>query len=65
VIGQLVHLLGYEFVQNALLAGILVAVVAGLVSRFAAVRFAGRVAALLAGLYFIYLAASIAISRAR
>ena len=38
MIGQLVHLLGYEFVQNALLAGILVAVVAGLVSRFVVAR---------------------------
>ena len=38
---------------------------AGLVSRFSAVRFAGRVAALLAGLYFIYLAASAALIRAR
>jgi zinc/manganese transport system permease protein len=38
VIGQLIHLLGYEFVQNALLAGILVAVVAGLVSRFVVAR---------------------------
>ena len=37
---------------------------AGLVSRFSAVRFAGRVAALLAGIYFIYLAASIIFSRA-
>jgi len=35
---QLVHLLGYEFVQNALLAGILVAIVAGLVSRFVVAR---------------------------
>ena len=35
---QLIHLLGYEFVQNALLAGILVAVVAGLVSRFVVAR---------------------------
>lgn len=38
---------------------------AGLVSRFSAVRFAGRVAAVLAGVYFIYLAASIVLSRAR
>jgi len=38
---------------------------AGLVSRFSAVRFAGRVAALLAGLYFIYLAASTVLIRAR
>jgi sulfite exporter TauE/SafE len=37
---------------------------AGLVNRFAAVRFAGRIAAVLAGGYFIYLAASIALSRA-
>ena len=38
---------------------------AGLVSRFEPVRFAGRVAAVLAGAYFIYLAASTAFSRAR
>ena len=38
MIAQLIHLLGYEFVQNALLAGILVAVVAGLVSRFVVAR---------------------------
>jgi sulfite exporter TauE/SafE len=37
----------------------------GIVSRFSAVRFAGRVAALLAGLYFIYLAASTVLIRAR
>jgi zinc/manganese transport system permease protein len=60
---QLVHLLGYEFVQNALLAGVLVAVVAGLVSRFVVARgmsfavhalaevgFTGSVGALLLGL---------------
>ena len=38
---------------------------AGLVSRFSSVRFAGRVAAVLAGLYFLYLAASSALTRAR
>jgi zinc/manganese transport system permease protein len=38
MIDQLIHLLGYEFVQNALLAGVLVAVVAGLVSRFVVAR---------------------------
>ena len=37
---------------------------AGLVSRFSSVRFAGRVAAVLAGLYFLYLAASTALIRA-
>ncbi|MGZ6268932.1 MAG: metal ABC transporter permease, partial [Candidatus Limnocylindrales bacterium] len=35
---QLIHLLGYDFVQNALIAGLLVAVVAGLVSRFVVAR---------------------------
>ena len=35
---QLIHLLGYEFVQNALLAAVLVAIVAGLVSRFVVAR---------------------------
>ena len=63
MIDQLVHLLGYEFVQNALLAGVLVAVVAGLVSRFVVARgmsfavhalaevgFTGSVGALLLGL---------------
>jgi zinc/manganese transport system permease protein len=38
MIDQLMHLLGYDFVQNALVAGILVAVVAGLVSRFVVAR---------------------------
>ena len=38
MIAQLVHLLGYPFAQNALAAGILVAVVAGLVSRFVVAR---------------------------
>lgn len=38
MIDQLLHLLGYSFVQNALLAGLLVAVVAGLVSRFVVAR---------------------------
>jgi zinc/manganese transport system permease protein len=38
MISQLVHLLGYSFVQNMLLAGVLVAVVAGLVSRFVVAR---------------------------
>jgi len=38
---------------------------AGLVSRFASVRFAGRFAAVLAGLYFLYLAANTALIRAR
>jgi sulfite exporter TauE/SafE len=37
----------------------------GLVSRFSAVRFAGRVAAVLAGVYFLYLVASTAIIRVR
>ena len=63
MIDQLVHLLGYEFVQNALLAGVLVAEVAGLVSRFVVARgmsfavhalaevgFTGSVGALLLGL---------------
>ena len=35
---ELVHLLGYSIVQNALMAGLLVAVVAGLVSRFVVAR---------------------------
>jgi sulfite exporter TauE/SafE len=38
---------------------------AGLVSRFASVRFAGRVTAVLAGLYFLYLAASTVAVRLR
>jgi len=37
----------------------------GLVSRFSSVRFAGRVTAVLAGLYFLYLAASTALIRVR
>jgi zinc/manganese transport system permease protein len=35
---ELIHLLGYSFVQNMLLAGVIVAVVAGLVSRFVVAR---------------------------
>ena len=38
MIDQLIHLLHYSFVQNALLAGLLVAIVAGLVSRFVVAR---------------------------
>ena len=38
MIEQLAHLLGYSFVQNMLLAGVLVAVVAGLTSRFVVAR---------------------------
>jgi zinc/manganese transport system permease protein len=38
MIAQLIHLLGYPFVQNMLLAGVLVAVVAGLISRFVVAR---------------------------
>ena len=38
MIDQLFHLLRYSFVQNALLAGLLVAIVAGLVSRFVVAR---------------------------
>jgi zinc/manganese transport system permease protein len=38
VIGQLVHMLGYSWAQNALIAGVLVAIVAGLVSRFVVAR---------------------------
>ena len=35
---QLLHMLSYSFAQNALIAGVLVAVVAGLVSRFVVAR---------------------------
>lgn len=38
MIAELTHLLGYPFAQNALIAGVLVAVVAGLVSRFVVAR---------------------------
>ncbi len=38
MIDQITHLLGYEFAQNAVIAGLLVAVVAGLVSRFVVAR---------------------------
>ena len=38
MIADLVHLLGYQFAQNALIGGFLVAVVAGLVSRFVVAR---------------------------
>ena len=36
--GQLAELLGYEFMQNAIAAGIVIAVVCGLVSRFVVAR---------------------------
>ena len=35
---QLVHLLTYPFVQNAIAAGIVIAVVSGIVSRFVVAR---------------------------
>jgi zinc/manganese transport system permease protein len=35
---QLVHLLGYPFVQNAIAAGIVIAIVSGIVSRFVVAR---------------------------
>jgi len=38
MIDQLLHLLPYPFVQDMLLAGVLVSVVAGLVSRFVVAR---------------------------
>ncbi|HXR27769.1 MAG TPA: metal ABC transporter permease [Candidatus Baltobacteraceae bacterium] len=38
MIDQLVHLLGYEFAQNALAAGLVVGIVSGFVSRFVVMR---------------------------
>jgi zinc/manganese transport system permease protein len=38
MLDQLVHLLGYDFVQNAIAAGIVIAIVAGVVSRFVVAR---------------------------
>lgn len=38
MIDQFVHLLGYDFVQNALMAGFVIAIVSGLVSRFVVAR---------------------------
>ncbi len=38
MIDQLVHLLGYDFVQNAIAAGVIVAIVSGIVSRFVVAR---------------------------
>ena len=35
---QLLHLLGYPFVQNAIAAGIVIAIVSGIVSRFVVAR---------------------------
>ncbi len=35
---QLVHLLGYPFVQNAIAAGVVIAIVSGIVSRFVVAR---------------------------
>jgi zinc/manganese transport system permease protein len=38
MVDQLVHLLGYDFVQNAIAAGVVIAIVAGVVSRFVVAR---------------------------
>jgi zinc/manganese transport system permease protein len=38
MIGQLVHLLGYDFVQHAMEAGVVIAIVSGVVSRFVVAR---------------------------
>ena len=38
MLDQLVHLLGYDFVQNAIAAGVVIAIVAGIVSRFVVAR---------------------------
>ena len=38
MIGQLVHLLGYPFVQQAIEAGVVIAIVSGVVSRFVVAR---------------------------
>ena len=38
MLDQLTHLLGYDFVQNAIAAGIVIAIVAGVVSRFVVAR---------------------------
>src|SRR5258708_14730764 len=38
MIDQVVHLLGYEFAQNAVAAGIVIAIVSGVVSRFVVAR---------------------------
>jgi zinc/manganese transport system permease protein len=38
MIAQLVHLLGYDFVQHAIEAGVVIAIVSGVVSRFVVAR---------------------------
>jgi zinc/manganese transport system permease protein len=38
VIDQVVHLLGYDFAQNAIAAGVVIAIVSGIVSRFVVAR---------------------------
>jgi zinc/manganese transport system permease protein len=38
MIDQVVHLLGYDFVQNAIEAGVVIAIVSGIVSRFVVAR---------------------------
>jgi zinc/manganese transport system permease protein len=38
MIDQVVHLLGYDFAQNAIAAGIVIAIVSGIVSRFVVAR---------------------------
>ena len=38
MIAQVMHLLGYDFVQNAIAAGVVIAIVSGVVSRFVVAR---------------------------
>src|SRR4029077_18341601 len=38
MIDQVVHLLGYDFAQNAIAAGVVIAIVSGIVSRFVVAR---------------------------
>jgi zinc/manganese transport system permease protein len=38
MLDQVIHLLGYDFVQNAIAAGIVIAIVSGVVSRFVVAR---------------------------
>ncbi len=38
MIDQVIHLLGYDFAQNALAAGVVIAIVSGIVSRFVVAR---------------------------
>ena len=52
MIDQVVHLLGYDFAQNAIAAGVVIAIVSGIVSRFVVARIMAFAVHALAELWF-------------